>query len=99
MQITLSGHHVEITEALRDIVNNKFEKLERHYDQITSISVTLSVEKLRQKADAILHIAGADLAANAEHEDMYTAIDQLTDKLDRQLIKHKEKTLARQQGH
>lgn len=99
MQITLSGHHVEITDALRDIVNNKLEKLERHYDQITSINVTLSVEKLRQKADASLHIAGADLVANAEHEDMYTAIDQLIDKLDRQLIKHKEKNLARQQGH
>lgn len=99
MQITLSGHHVEITDALRDIVNNKLEKLERHYDQITSVTVTLSVEKQRQMADATLHIAGADLAANAEHEDMYTAIDQLTDKLDRQLIKHKEKNLARQQGH
>ncbi|EGG99131.1 Ribosome hibernation protein YhbH [gamma proteobacterium IMCC2047] len=99
MQITLSGHHVEITDALRDIVNNKLEKLERHYDQITSINVTLSVEKLRQKADASLHIAGADLVANAEHEDMYTAIDQLIDKLDRQLIKQKEKNLARQQGH
>ena len=99
MQITISGHHVEITDALREVVNNKLEKQERHYDQITSITVTLSVEKQRQMADASLHIAGADLVANAAHDDMYTAIDQLTDKLDRQLIKHKEKNLARQQGH
>ena len=99
MQVTISGHHVEITDALRDLTNSKLEKLERHFDQITSISVTLSVEKQRQKADAALHIAGADLVANAEHEDMYNAIDQVIDKLDRQLIKHKEKTIARKQGH
>lgn len=99
MQITISGHHIDITDALRELINSKLEKLERHFDQITSITVTLSVEKQRQKADATLHIAGADLVANAEHEDMYNAIDQITDKLDRQLIKHKEKNLARKQGH
>ena len=99
MQVTISGHHVEITDALRELTNNKLEKLERHFDQITTITVTLSVEKQRQRADATLHIAGADLVANAEHEDMYHAIDQVIDKLDRQLIKHKEKTIARKQGH
>ena len=98
MQVTISGHHVEVTTALHDFVHSKLERLERHYDQITSINVTLSVEKQRQKADASIHIAGADLVANAEHEDMYAAIDLLTDKLDRQLIKHKEKNLARMQG-
>jgi len=99
MQATISGHHVEITDALREIIKTKLEKLERHFDQISSINVILSVEKQRQTAEATIHIAGADLAANATHDDMYTAIDQLTDKLDRQLIKHKEKSLARQQGH
>lgn len=99
MQATISGHHVEITDALREIINTKLEKLERHFDQIASIHVILSVEKQRQMAEATIHIAGADLAATATHDDMYTAIDQLTDKLDRQLIKHKEKSLARQQGH
>jgi len=99
MQATISGHHVEITDALREIINTKLKKLERHFDQISSINVILNVEKQRQMAEATIHIAGADLAATATHDDMYTAIDQLTDKLDRQLIKHKEKSLARQQGH
>ena len=95
MQITVSGHHVEVTPALRDYVNNKLAKLQRHFDNITNTDVTLSVEKLVQKAEATVHVAGADLFATCESEDMYAAIDSLTDKLDRQLIKHKEKTLGR----
>ena len=98
MQVTISGHHIDVTTALKDFINNKLEKLERHFDQITSINVTLSIEKQRQMADATIHIAGADVVANAAHDDMYAAIDLLTDKLDRQLIKNKEKTLARMQG-
>lgn len=99
MQITISGHHVDVTSALKEFINSKLEKLERHFDQISSINVVLNVEKQRQMADATIHIAGADLAANAEHDDMYAAIDLLSDKLDRQLIKHKEKSQARSQGH
>lgn len=95
MQITVSGHHVEVTPALRDYVNTKFSKLQRHFDNITNSDVTLSVEKLVQKAEATVHVAGADLFATSESEDMYAAIDSLTDKLDRQLIKHKEKHLSR----
>jgi len=91
MQMTISGHHLDITDPIRDYVTNKLSKLERHYEQITSTSVILTVEKLVQKAEATVHVAGAELFANAEHEDMYAAIDALTDKLDRQLIKHKEK--------
>lgn len=91
MQINISGHHVELTTALRDYVTNKLSKLERHFDNITTTQVTLSVEKLRQKAEATVHVSGADLFAQCEHEDMYAAIDALTDKLDRQVIKHKEK--------
>lgn len=98
MQVTISGHHIDVTTALRDFINSKLEKLERHFDQITSIKVILSIEKQRQMADATIHIAGADVVANAAHDDMYAAIDLLTDKLDRQLIKHKEKNLARMQG-
>jgi putative sigma-54 modulation protein len=92
MQLTVSGHHVEVTEPLRDYVENKFERLQRHFDQITNTQVTLIVEKLVQKAEASIHISGADLFAQAESEDMYAAIDALADKLDRQLIKHKEKS-------
>jgi putative sigma-54 modulation protein len=98
MQVTISGHHIDVTSALHDFVTSKLERLERHFDHISKINVTLSVEKQRQMADASIHIAGADVVANAAHEDMYAAIDLLTDKLDRQLIKHKEKNLARQKG-
>ena len=98
MQVNVSGHHVEVTPALRDYVNTKLSKLQRHFDNISKIDVTLSVEKLVQKAEASIHVAGADLFATCESDDMYTAIDLLTDKLDRQVIKHKEKTLGRKQG-
>jgi putative sigma-54 modulation protein len=92
MQLNLSGHHIDITTALRDYVSNKMERLERHFDNVTNMHVILSVEKLRQKAEATLHVSGANLFANAEHENMYAAIDALADKLDRQIKKHKEKT-------
>ena len=92
MQINISGHHVEVTPALREYVMSKMDRLQRHFDQITNTDVTLIVEKLVQKAEATVHVSGADLFANAESEDMYAAIDLLADKLDRQLIKHKEKT-------
>ena len=98
MQINISGHHVDLTDALHDYVINKLSRLERHFENITSIDVTLTVDKLIQKAEANVHVAGADLFAAAESSDMYAAIDALTDKLDRQLIKHKEKTLGRKQG-
>ena len=91
MQITVSGHHVEVTEPMREYVLSKFERLQRHFDQITNIEVTLIVEKLVQKAEATVHVSGADIFATANSEDMYAAIDSLSDKLDRQLIKHKEK--------
>ena len=99
MQINISGHHVELTPALRDYVVNKLSKLERHFDNITNTQVTLTIEKQRQKAEATVHVSGADLFAQSEHEDMYAAIDLLTDKLDRQVIKHKEKLTNRKQGN
>ncbi|CAI8326974.1 MAG: Ribosome hibernation promoting factor [Porticoccaceae bacterium UBA1117] len=91
MQMTISGHHLDVTDPIREYVTNKLSKLERHYEQITSTTVLLTVEKLRQKAEATVHVSGAELFATAEHEDMYAAIDALADKLDRQIIKHKEK--------
>lgn len=98
MQITITGHQLEVTDAMRDYVNNKFSRLERHFDKITSIRVTMGVEKINQTVDATILIAGGDVVAQAEHEDMYAAIDLLVDKLDRQLLKHKEKQLDRQKG-
>ncbi|HED19374.1 MAG TPA: ribosome hibernation promoting factor [Gammaproteobacteria bacterium] len=91
MQIDLTGHHVELTEPLRNYVNEKFERLERHFDHVTDVHVVLSVEKLRQTAEATIHISGGKLFADSTSEDMYAAIDSLADKLDRQIKKHKEK--------
>ena len=91
MQLNVSGHHVEVTAPLRDYVESNFQRLQRHFDQITNTQVTLIVEKMVQKAEATVHISGADIFAHAESDDMYAAIDALADKLDRQLIKHKEK--------
>ncbi|SFX02055.1 ribosome hibernation promoting factor [Marinospirillum alkaliphilum] len=98
MQLNITGHHVELTAALREYVESKFAKLERHFDQISNVQVTLTVDKLRQIAEATLNVAGGEIHGSAEKEDMYAAIDELIDKLDRQLIKHKEKTQARHQG-
>lgn len=91
MQLNLTGHHVEITDSLRDYVTSKLERLERHFDHVTNVHVILTVEKQGKKAEATLHVAGNDLFANAENGDMYAAIDGMIDKLDRQIKKHKEK--------
>lgn len=91
MQINLTGHHTDITPALRTFVHDKFERLQRHSDQITIVHVILTVEKGRQKAEATIHVSRGNLFAEVEHDDMYAAIDLLIDKLDRQLKKHKEK--------
>ena len=91
MQLTISGHHLDLTEALNDHIKSKLTKLVKHNDSITNTHVILSVDKLVQKAEATIHISGADLFAEAESEDLYAAIDSLAGKLDRQLIKHKEK--------
>jgi len=91
MQPKISGHHCEITAALREYVTSKFSRLERHFDHVTDSHVVLSVEKQRQKAEATLFLAGARLFAESEHEDMYAAIDLMIDKLDSQVRKHKEK--------
>ena len=92
MQINLSGHHVDISEALKNYVESKFIRLQRHFDQITNTDVILIVENSTQKSEAKIKVAGAEIFAAAESENMYAAIDLMTDKLDRQLIKFKEKT-------
>lgn len=91
MQINLTGHHVEITDSLRDYVNSKFARLERHFDNITIVHVVLTLEKLQQIAEAKINLSGGEIFATCQQEDMYAAIDGLFDKLDRQVIKHKEK--------
>ncbi|MBQ62192.1 MAG: ribosomal subunit interface protein [Gammaproteobacteria bacterium] len=91
MQINVSGHHIEVTEALKNYVDTKLERLERHFDGITNMNVILNVEKQRQKAESTIRASGGEVYAEAEADDLYAAIDLMTDKLDRQLIKKKEK--------
>lgn len=91
MQINFTGHHVEITPALREFATGKFEKLARHFEKLGSIHVVLEVDKLRHIAEATLHVAKNEIHGHAESEDLYSAIDLLIDKLDRQLVKYKEK--------
>ncbi|TDJ41964.1 MAG: ribosome-associated translation inhibitor RaiA [Gammaproteobacteria bacterium] len=95
MQLSVSGHHIEVTDALHSYVTSKFERLERHYDHMTNVHVVLSVEKLVHKAEATVHISGAEIFADADEDDLYAAIDALADKLDRQIVKHKEKLVER----
>ena len=91
MQVNLTGHHVEITPALKEYLNSKFDRIERHFDNVTAVNCILTVEKLRHKAEAKINVRGGTLFADAVEDDMYAAIDGLIDKLDRQIKKHKEK--------
>ena len=91
MQLSVSGHHIEITEALRGYVETKVEKLSRHFDLVSGVHCILTVEKLRHKAEATVQVNGSKIYADAIEEDMYAAIDGLVDKLDRRVRKHKEK--------
>ena len=98
MQIDITGHHIDITDSMRDYVNQKMERVERHFDIVSNAHVILTVEKLRQKAEASLMVKGSKVFAEAVDEDMYAAIDSLTDKLDRQVRKHKEKMTNHHRG-
>ena len=91
MRLTVSGHHVDITDGLRDHISHKLRRPERHYDAIDHVDMTLIVERNSHKAEANVHVAGADLFASETGSDMYAAIDSVIDKIDRQLIKHKQK--------
>jgi putative sigma-54 modulation protein len=94
MNLNLTGHHVEITPALRDYVTSKINKITRHFDHVIDVSVILSVEKLRQKAEANVHVRGKDIFVETDSLDMYASIDSLVDKLDRQILRHKEKNTS-----
>ena len=91
MQLTITGHHIDVTPALRDKVESKLSKLERHFDNLTDIHCILTVEKLQHKAEATVNLSGGTIHADAIHDDMYAAVDALVDKLSRQVRKHKEK--------
>ena len=91
MQLNVSGHHVEVTQALRSYVETKIERIERHFDLISDVNCILTVEKLRHKAEATIKVNGGTIYADNTEEDMYAAIDGLVDKLERRVRKYKEK--------
>lgn len=96
MNLTISGHHLEVTPALREYVLTKLDRVTRHFDQVVDINVLLKVEKIREKerrqmAEITVHVKGRDIFVEQSDEDMYAAIDQLVDKLDRQVCRHKDK--------
>lgn len=91
MNITITGHHIEVTPAINDYVKTKLDRVIRHFDNVISVNVILSVDKLKQKAEITLHVKGRDIHADSIDGDLYAAIDMLADKLDRQVLKYKEK--------
>ena len=97
MNLTISGHHLEVTPALRSYVTTKLDRIIRHFDQVVDVKVLLTVEKQkekekRQRAECNVRVKGSDLFAEASHFDLYAAIDELMDKLDRQVVRHKDRT-------
>lgn len=97
MQVSVTGRHLDITDSLRDYTAEKINKLKRHFDHVIDVHVVLGVAKLEHKAEATVQIDGAKLFAEDVHSDMYHAIDNVASKLDRQIIKHKEKTHSHRQ--
>jgi putative sigma-54 modulation protein len=91
MQLSVTGHHVEVTDSLRQYVEKKLERITRHFDQVLDVHCVLTVEKLEQKAEATVHVRGNSIHAACTDANMYAAIDSLADKLDRSVKKHKEK--------
>ncbi|TAK85925.1 MAG: ribosome-associated translation inhibitor RaiA [Betaproteobacteria bacterium] len=91
MNLNVSGHHIEVTPAIRTYVQSKLQRVSRHFDQVIDAHVILTVDKLRQKAEVTLHVNGKDLHCKSEEADLYAAIDLLADKLDRQVLRYKDK--------
>ena len=96
MNLTISGHHLEVTPALRSYVTDKLDRITRHFDQVVDVKVLLSIENQtekdgRQRAECSIHVKGNDMFAESAHYDLYAAVDDLVDKLDRQVVKHKDR--------
>jgi putative sigma-54 modulation protein len=98
MNLHISGHHVDVTPAMRDYVTSKFTRITRHFDHVIDVNVILSIDKLKQKVEANVHLSGKDIFVECDDANMYAAIDALVDKLDRQILKHKEKHAGHRGG-
>lgn len=94
MNLIVSGHHVEVTAAMREYVTTKMDRVVRHFDNVIEVNVILSVQKLMQKAEVTVHVRGKDIHVECTDENMYASIDSLVDKLDRQILKYKDKTFG-----
>ncbi len=94
MNLNITGHHIQVTPAIREYVSGKMQRVTKHFDHVIDVNVIMSVEKLRQKVEATVRVRGKDVFCESTEEDMYAAIDILIDKLDRAIIKHKEKGLS-----
>jgi putative sigma-54 modulation protein len=95
MNLTISGHHLDVTPALRNYVTSKLDRITRHFDQVVDVKVILTVDKLREKerrqrAECNIHVNN-DMFAESSHADLYAAVDELVDKLDRQVVRHKDR--------
>ena len=95
MNLNVSGHQLEVTPAIRDYITGKLARIERHFDLVVDAHVIISRSKIGQKAEVTLHVRGKDFYCESEERDLYAAIDLLVDKLDRQVLRHKEKRDAR----
>ena len=95
MNLHMTGHHLEITPSIREYVSSKMIRINRHFDHVIDVNVIMSVDKLQQKVEANVHLSGKDIFAESVDQDMYAAIDLLVDKLDRQLVRHKERMQQR----
>ena len=95
MNLHLTGHHLEITPAIRDFVSSKLQRVTHHFDHVFDVNVVLTVEKLQHRIEANVHVRGKEIFCESADADMYAAIDGLVDRLDRTIIKHKEKSLMR----
>ncbi len=103
MNLTISGHHLEVTPALRSYVTSKLDRIKRHFDQVVDVKVLLTLEnlkekELRQKAECNIYIKGIELFAESAHSDLYAAVDELVDKLDRQVVRHKDRLQSHHHG-
>ncbi|GAB2740537.1 ribosome-associated translation inhibitor RaiA [Melaminivora jejuensis] len=103
MNLTISGHHLEVTPALRSYVTTKLERILRHFDQVVDVKVLLTVENQkekdrRQRAECTLRVKGSDLFVESMNADLYAAIDELMDRLDRMVVRYKDKVQDHQAG-
>ena len=98
MNLQISGHHIDVTPALREYVEAKLDPVIRHFDKVTGVNVVLSVEKLKQKAEVTVHVPGKDMHVGEAGDDLYAAIDAMFDKLDRQVQKYKQKIQDHHRG-